>query len=112
MESCAQSIPIVDIRRGAPQTVTPIDILNGLLASPKSLPSLALWDSRGLQLFTKITKSEGYYLSHAEAQILHRYADDIAGGIEDGATIIELGAGCVPIHSRLGFKTTLMPSAY
>lgn len=72
------------------------DILAGLRASPKRLPSKYFYDEVGDALFTRITETEEYYLTGAETEILAQQGEEIlsALGFEDrGFDIVELGAG-------------------
>ena len=59
----------------------------------KRLPTMLLYDERGLQLFEDITYLEEYYLTNAEIEILDRSARRIADRIPTGAQLIELGSG-------------------
>lgn len=70
----------------------------------KTLPSILVYDERGLRLFDDISqKAPEYYLFPAEESILRRHGEDIAqamlmhaveeGNIPGGGTLVELGAG-------------------
>jgi hypothetical protein len=59
----------------------------------KKIPTLVLYDSRGLQLFDQITYLPEYYLTNAEIDILQRKCSEIVANIPDGSAVIELGAG-------------------
>ncbi|MCJ1283302.1 hypothetical protein MMC26_002630 [Xylographa opegraphella] len=59
----------------------------------KKLPTLLLYDERGLKLFEEITYLDEYYLTNAEIEVLSRYADRIADRLVDGSQLIELGSG-------------------
>lgn len=63
---------------------------NGL---ERQMPTLLLYDEAGLQLFEKITYLEEYYLTNAEIETLTTHAETVAGLIEPGAQVIELGSG-------------------
>lgn len=76
-----------------------------------TLPTMLLYDERGLQLFEKITYNPHYYLTECEIEILRNYCDEIALRIQD-STIIELGSGALRKTSlileaveRLGIDT-------
>lgn len=69
----------------------------------KNLPTILLYDERGLKLYDKITtQAAEYYPFQAEEQILKRSADDIvrmmhgsiSGPVAD-EVVLELGAGFV-----------------
>ncbi|KAJ3109264.1 hypothetical protein HDU97_007758 [Phlyctochytrium planicorne] len=60
----------------------------------RSIPTLVLYDDKGLDLFDQITYLEEYYLTNAEIQIFNNYADEIiAKCVEDGGILVELGVG-------------------
>jgi uncharacterized SAM-dependent methyltransferase len=70
----------------------------------KNIPTILLYDERGLKLYDKITTHAAeYYLFRAEEEILKHRADDIvkmmhgsiSGTVMD-EVVLELGAGCVP----------------
>lgn len=108
-------IDIVDARRHATAMDTdanPLrdDILKGLSLpfGQKTLPTMLLYDERGLRLYDAITTdAPEYYLFPAEEEILKKHGDDIArfmhsstNGKADGETVVELGAGYV-LHTRV-----------
>ncbi len=59
----------------------------------RTLPTLLLYDVKGLQLFEEITYSSDYYLTNLEIDILKRSADEIASHMESGTLLVELGSG-------------------
>jgi dimethylhistidine N-methyltransferase len=77
------------------------DVVAGLSADVKTLPSRWLYDERGSALFEEITKLEEYYLTRAETSILRERQGDIADFIGSGAILIEYGTGA-------GVKTELV----
>ena len=78
-------------------------ILTGLNqpTNKKTLPTLLLYNERGLRLYDDITtEAREYYLFAAEEEILKRHADEIVQtmhSVEDkvlpGEVVVELGAG-------------------
>lgn len=69
------------------------DVIAGLSAENKSLPSKYLYDQRGSELFEEICQLDEYYLTRTEAGIMERYAHEMAGAIGSKACLIELGSG-------------------
>ena len=69
------------------------DVLAGLAANRKTLPSKYLYDAAGSELFGAICALEEYYPARAEMSILETHADDIAAAIGAYAMVIEYGAG-------------------
>jgi L-histidine Nalpha-methyltransferase len=68
------------------------DVLEGLTATPKSLPPKWFYDSVGSDLFDQITRLPEYYPTRTEAQILRDHSAQIASA--SGAdTLVELGSG-------------------
>ncbi|KPM46123.1 hypothetical protein AK830_g468 [Neonectria ditissima] len=60
---------------------------------PRKLPTLLLYNERGLQLFEEITYLDEYYLTNYEIEVLKKAAADIASRIPEGSMLIELGSG-------------------
>lgn len=67
----------------------------GLRSTPRSLPSLLLWDSVGLDLYEEITDSPDYYLTRVEADVIRNNVDAIVQSIGVNGVILELGSGYV-----------------
>ena len=74
----------------------------------KSLPTMLLYDERGLRLYDDITtKVPEYYLFPAEEEILKNHADEIVrvmhaaddGKVKADEVVVELGAGWVTFQS-------------
>ena len=63
----------------------------------KTLPTLLLYDEKGLKLFEDITFLDEYYLTNAEIEVLTKHAVRIAQCIQDDSLIIELGSGYAPM---------------
>ncbi|KAG0269148.1 hypothetical protein BGZ95_002179 [Linnemannia exigua] len=61
--------------------------------TPKTIPTMVLYDDYGLQLFDQITYLQEYYLTQEEIEILERDADEIVDHIPDNSVVVELGAG-------------------
>jgi dimethylhistidine N-methyltransferase len=68
-------------------------VIDGLSASPKTLPCQYLYDARGSELFEAITDLPEYYPTRTETAILNAYAADIAHRVPDGAILVEFGSG-------------------
>ena len=87
---------IVDIRSGLLDT----DILGAMrtMLRPgegqvKSLPTLLLYDEKGLKLFEDITYLEDYYLTNAEIEVLQTHAEELVKSVSPGSLVVELGSG-------------------
>jgi len=81
-------------------------VYEGLLSSPKWLPSWLFYDSAGSRLFDQITRIPEYYVTRTERAILEARASEIvarAAG-ENALRLVELGAGSAE-------KTRLLLSA-
>ena len=68
------------------------DVVAGLSAMPKSLPSKYFYDAHGSRLFEDITNLPEYYLTTAETEILRSTALEVVKGVRP-EEIIELGSG-------------------
>lgn len=88
---------IIDIRSDAAGIELKQLIRDGLKpedgSSEKTLPTLLLYDNKGLKLFEEITYLDQYYLTEQEIYVLEKYADRIAERIPNDALIVELGSG-------------------
>ncbi|KAG6234139.1 Ergothioneine biosynthesis protein 1 [Claviceps purpurea] len=60
---------------------------------PRWLPTMLLYDEKGLQLFEDITYLDEYYLTGYEIELLKKHSAEIAAAIPDGSMVIELGSG-------------------
>lgn len=70
------------------------DVLMGLSAEHKYLPSKYFYDTRGSELFEQITDLDEYYPTACEFEILQRVAPEIAAALSDETfDVVELGAG-------------------
>lgn len=69
------------------------DVRQGLTASPKRLCCRYFYDHAGSLLFEEISRLPEYYLTRAEAEILHERAAEIAAGLPGQVTLFELGSG-------------------
>lgn len=70
-------------------------IKDGLREEEKTLPTLLLYDNKGLKLFEDITYLDEYYLTGQEIAVLERHAERIAERIPPDAILLELGSGYV-----------------
>ncbi|KAK3338281.1 C-type lectin protein [Neurospora tetraspora] len=86
---------IIDIRRVAVEINLKTEITSMFRPKdgPRQLPTLLLYNERGLQLFERITYLEEYYLTNDEIEILTKHATEMASFIPSGAMVIELGSG-------------------
>ena len=69
------------------------DVRAGLTAPRKWASPKYLYDALGSALFDAITALPEYYLTRAEAEILHGRAGEIIGSFERPIELIELGSG-------------------
>lgn len=72
------------------------EVVQGLTAIPKYLPSKYFYDARGDDIFLQIMHSPEYYLAYSELEIMAKHSDEIAKIIEDEGSvvdIVELGPG-------------------
>ena len=71
----------------------PEDVLAGLMAPQKSIPSKYLYDAEGSRLFESICLLPEYYVARTETALLGQVAKDIAAFVPQDATLIEFGSG-------------------
>ena len=71
-----------------------VDVVAGLDARPRRLPSVWFYDDRGSRLFEKIMDLEEYYLTRCEREILELHGDRIVESLRGRrCTVADLGAG-------------------
>jgi L-histidine Nalpha-methyltransferase len=68
------------------------DVLQGLMADQKYIPSKYFYDKRGSELFEVISKLPEYYPTRTELGLLRAHAKEIVRGLGQG-DLVELGAG-------------------
>ena len=68
------------------------DVREGLERTPKELPPKYFYDTRGSDLFDRITGLPEYYPTRCERAILNRYAREIVAATGSGE-LVELGSG-------------------
>ena len=69
------------------------DVVAGLSAQPKTLPSKYFYDERGSELFEEITGLLEYYPTRTELALLNAIAPELSERIPDGAAMVEFGSG-------------------
>jgi dimethylhistidine N-methyltransferase len=69
------------------------EVLAGLQRKPRKIPPKFFYDERGSELFDAICRTDEYYLTRTEQQLLQQHAADIAGLIGERCLLIEPGSG-------------------
>lgn len=59
----------------------------------KRLPTLLLYNEKGLKLFEELSFLDEDYLTDAEIEVLQTHATTLAAAIPEGYIILELGSG-------------------
>lgn len=112
MNLSAPAIPDADLvdLQPTPERIA-ADVVAGLSAMPRRLPSKYFYDARGSELFERITVQPEYYLTRVETALLEARMGAMAAAIGAGAHVVEYGSGS-------GRKTELLlegldaPAAY
>ena len=68
------------------------EILDGLLSTPRSLPTKYFYDDRGSELFERICELPEYYQTRTEHQLLQSVADEVIS-VTGADELVELGSG-------------------
>jgi L-histidine Nalpha-methyltransferase len=87
------------------------DVLDGLGASPKTLPCKYFYDARGSALFDRICTLPEYYPTRTELAILRRHAAAMAEAIGPRCLLVEYGSGS-STKTRLLLDRLEAPAAY
>ena len=69
------------------------DVLAGLSATPKTLPSKYFYDEAGSALFDRITELEDYYPTRTERGIMEGHIHEMAEAAGRDSVLIEYGSG-------------------
>jgi dimethylhistidine N-methyltransferase len=69
------------------------DVLAGLAAPIRAIPSRWFYDRRGSELFEAITRLPDYYLTRAETGLLEAHSGEVAALAGSGSAIVEFGSG-------------------
>jgi dimethylhistidine N-methyltransferase len=111
MESTPTPTPI-DLHDYAP---TPDSFLEelvcGLSATPKMIPSKFFYDEAGARLFEEICALDEYYPTRTEIAILERHASEMAAQLGPHGRLVELGSGA-GIKTRILLDHLNRPAAY
>lgn len=70
-----------------------MDVLEGLLGRPKTLPSKYFYDERGSRLFDQICELEEYYPTRTEIDIMRRHCAAIVDHLGPRCMLVEYGSG-------------------
>ncbi len=87
------------------------DVLRGLAAKPKRLPSKYLYDARGSELFERICEQPEYYLTRTELAIMRESIGGIADALGPDVRLVEYGSGS-GLKTRLLLGSLTTPAAY
>jgi dimethylhistidine N-methyltransferase len=87
------------------------EVLEGLRAPRKSIPTKLLYDARGSELFEKICELEEYYLTRTELGIMRAHAQEMARLMGRNCLLIEYGSGN-GLKTRLLLDHLAEPCAY
>ncbi|MFC7292595.1 L-histidine N(alpha)-methyltransferase [Hirschia litorea] len=71
------------------------DVIEGMSASPKTLPCKYFYDKHGSDLFEEITQLPEYYPTRTELDLLSLVASEIREFTADDIRIVEYGAGAL-----------------
>jgi dimethylhistidine N-methyltransferase len=87
------------------------DVLSGLYAAQKRLPSRLLFDAAGVELFAKLSALDDYYPARIEAALLRKHLPQIALQVGANARVVELGSGD-PLTTRMLLRALERPNGY
>jgi dimethylhistidine N-methyltransferase len=86
------------------------EVMAGLTAAPKYIPSKYFYDAAGSRLFELICRTPEYYVTRTERQLLRQAARKVARLAGRGRVVIEPGSGSSDKFALLA--EALAPSAY
>lgn len=92
----ATEVEIVNIQQDNVVFSLANDIYSGIdppEGVPPHMPTMVLYNAKGLKLFEHITYLDEYYLTNAEIEVLQTHARRIVERIPEDAQLLELGSG-------------------
>ena len=87
------------------------DVVAGLRASPRQIPSKYFYDQRGSELFDAICELGEYYPTRTELGIMSRHAKAMAEALGGHCMLIELGSGS-SVKTRILLEHLADPKVY
>lgn len=87
------------------------ELLGGLAAPQKRLPSKLFYDVRGSQLFDAICELPEYYVTRTEVAIMQAHGAAIAAAVGAGTRLVEFGSGS-SVKTRLLLDRLEAPATY
>ncbi|MFO8098244.1 MAG: L-histidine N(alpha)-methyltransferase [Salinibacter sp.] len=92
MDTTAETLPLLN--QAPPSTDSFRDTaLTGLQKSQKEIPSKFLYDERGSKLFDAICRTEEYYPTRTEIDIMKTHVEEMVDAIGPRALLAEYGSG-------------------
>jgi dimethylhistidine N-methyltransferase len=88
-----------------------VDVLRGLAAPAREIPSKYFYDEAGSRLFDRICELEEYYPTRTELAIMRRHREVMAALLGPGCLLIEYGSGS-GVKSRLLLDQLDAPAGY
>jgi L-histidine Nalpha-methyltransferase len=105
------TLPVLLLDGGVPPNQFRADVLRGLSARAKEIPSKYFYDEAGSKLFDRICELEEYYPTRTELAIMRQHAGEMAALVGPGCLLAEYGSGS-SVKSRLLLDRLEAPAAY
>ncbi|MBA3883089.1 MAG: L-histidine N(alpha)-methyltransferase [Chthoniobacterales bacterium] len=86
-------------------------VVAGLSASPRTLPSKFFYDERGAELFQQICELPEYYITRTEHEILREHGPEMAESVGANAELVGFGTGA-GVKTRMLLEHLDNPIAY
>jgi dimethylhistidine N-methyltransferase len=87
------------------------DVLRGLSAVQRSIPSKYFYDSAGSSLFDQICELDEYYPTRTETAIMEQCADQMANALGQDVRLVEFGSGA-SVKTRVLIDHLIDPVSY
>ncbi len=87
------------------------EVIAGLSASPRTLPSKFFYDERGAELFQQICELPEYYITRTEREILRQHGAEMAESVGANAELVGFGTGA-GVKTRMLLAHLEKPIAY
>jgi len=103
--------PAITLDRAPDRSALLAEVMEGLAARPRCLPSKLLYDDRGSELFDRICELDAYYPTRTELSILERFAPEMASFAGADCLLVEYGSGS-SLKTRRLLDALESPAAY
>jgi len=109
MSDSAAEVELLDLEPATSDFLE--QVIAGLSAFPRTLPSKFFYDERGAELFQQICELPEYYITRTEQDILREHGAEMAESVGANAELVGFGTGA-GVKTRMLLEHLDNPIAY